>query len=856
MQETTQIPTAVSEATDGLTAAALRAEAWAGEPFLRAGEDPAQVLAPGTSRRRALDDAIAEIEAGLRKPSSPWKVEYGLMLGLERVLAEQPAHLASGTELRRHQVDALAGMLTELISAHERHANGNGVALEEPVVEEEEDDEPAEESTDDALEEPEEETTGWTGPDPGAVRRYRFRHPTASGKTIAAAGFVEAARTLGVLILTHRRLLVSQFDRDLKAEGYGDRLTPAIEREKKPERENPLTIQTYAWFARHQASLSRDAYQLVICDEAHTALGEKTSSAIRSFPEPIYIGMTATEQLIAKQVSDVFPASVDDLPLQDAARRGLIAPLRCLRVPPVAAINQVPIVGGDFDQEILAKTLDHQALNQAAASLYRDRFDNTPGIVYAAGVDHAYNLAKEFRAAGLKAEAVSGRTPPVRLAETLAAYERGEINVLINAMLLAEGWNSPRATVCMHLAPTASRRVYQQRIGRIMRMHPRKEAGIVVDFVPKAATHTERVVSLHSLLDADFYREGARVTPAPRRRMQRRARRRLTPAPWLVPVTPDARRRLNVITREWQRVDPKYLDEGEQRYWATIAGRQIRFDERAAFVTKLTDRGASRACLEQFLATCAAENPNRRLRMIALSDRVSMTVERADFDDLVTLVTQAPTWEKDRMSGIRVVLRAIAEGKVDAPEQILSRWTWRLARASRKVQDRRASSEYPEAKRLLGALANSRGHRHEENAAKLVNAARELPLPVGAALLASAEGYTPRATQLIEAAREKLGTLPEMAEALAENLPAPKLTSGRSRRRKRRKRKKGADAQQQRPQTVQQQENGTAPEAEGEQPSPDGAEPAKKRRRRRKPKTAEDGAEPEETPAEVPAAEL
>jgi len=460
----------------------------------------------------------------------------------------------------------------------------------------------------------------------------------------------------------------------------------------------------------------------------------------------------------------------------------------------VAAINQVPIVGGDFDQEILAKTLDHQALNQAAASLYRDRFDNTPGIVYAAGVEHAYNLAQEFRAAGLAAEAVSGRTPPVKLAETLAAYERGEINVLINAMLLAEGWNSPRATVCMHLAPTASRRVYQQRIGRIMRTHARKEAGVVVDFVPKAATHNERVISLHSLLDADFYREGARVTPAPRRRVQRRARRKLTPAPWLVPVTPDVRRRLAVITREWQRVDPKYLDEEEQRYWATIAGRQIRFDERAAFVEKLTARGASRGTLEQFLATCAAENPNRRLRIMALSDRVSMTVERADFDDLVTLVTQAPTWEKDRMGGVRILLRAISEGKADAPDQILARWTWRLARASRKQQDRRASAEFPEAKRLLGALANSRGHRHEENAAKLVNAALELPVPVGAALLASAEGYTPRATQLIEAARERLGTVQEVAGALAENLPQPKLTSGRSRRRKRRKRrKKSAD---------------------------------------------------------------
>ena len=197
--------------------------------------------------------------------------------------------------------------------------------------------------------------------------------------------------------------------------------------------------------------------------------------------------------MIAKQVSDVFPASVDDLPLTDAARRGLIAPLRCLRVPPAAAISAVPIVGGDFEERALA-ALDHQALNQAAASLYRGalRLDardrlrrrRRPRVQPGAG----------FRAAGLKARP----SPAARRrssAETLAAYERGDLNVLINAMLLAGGWNSPRATVVMHLAPTASKRVYQQRIGRIMRTHPRKEAGIVVDFTPKSATHNERVVS-------------------------------------------------------------------------------------------------------------------------------------------------------------------------------------------------------------------------------------------------------------------------------------------------------------------------------------------------------------------------
>jgi len=166
MTETTETPTIGSEATDGLAAAALRAEAWAGEPFLREGEEPEHALAPGTSRRRALDEALAEIEAGERSPSPQWRVGYGLMLGLERVLAEQPPHLASGTELRRHQVDALAGMLTELISSHEEHQNGNGVVADEAV----EEDEPEEDSAEDVLDEgegedEEQQVAGWRGPD-------------------------------------------------------------------------------------------------------------------------------------------------------------------------------------------------------------------------------------------------------------------------------------------------------------------------------------------------------------------------------------------------------------------------------------------------------------------------------------------------------------------------------------------------------------------------------------------------------------------------------------------------------------------------------------------------------------------
>ena len=198
MHETLTQSPAFWEASDGIKAAALRAEAWAGEPFLQPDDDPGSALAPGTALRHALDSALAEIEAGRSEPSPEWRVRYGLMLGLERVLSEKPPHLASGTELRRHQVDALAGMLTELIAANEKPAeNGsaNGSVAAEELADEdddEDDDLPVE-----LVDADDEDAPLPPAEDPGAERRYRFRHPTASGKTIAAAGFVEAARTEG-----------------------------------------------------------------------------------------------------------------------------------------------------------------------------------------------------------------------------------------------------------------------------------------------------------------------------------------------------------------------------------------------------------------------------------------------------------------------------------------------------------------------------------------------------------------------------------------------------------------------------------------------------------------------------------
>ena len=175
MHETDLNPTLPSsEPAEGLEASALRAHAWYGEPFLHAGEDPAAALAPGTARRAALDDAIAEMDAGRKTPSNRWRVRYGLMLGLERVLAAPTPATASGTDLRRHQIDALAGMLTELIASSQRagdengngNGNGNGHAVDADAAEldEEDDDFDAGVVEDEIDEEP-----AFTGEDPGAI---------------------------------------------------------------------------------------------------------------------------------------------------------------------------------------------------------------------------------------------------------------------------------------------------------------------------------------------------------------------------------------------------------------------------------------------------------------------------------------------------------------------------------------------------------------------------------------------------------------------------------------------------------------------------------------------------------------
>ena len=483
-----------------------------------------------------------------------------------------------------------------------------------------------------------------------------------------------------------------------------------------------MTVETYQWFVRNAGNIS-DAYSIVICDEAHTALGEKTSAAIRAWTGPVFVGMTATGALIARHVTDLFPTQTSRFDLAQAARRGVISPLRCVRIPPgpgVRTIAKVPLRRGEvdteFDQEMLAELLDQLPFNLAIADLYKTRFNGVPGVVYAAGVRHAYNVAQAFRDLGMKAQAVSGETPKRELAQILARYERGDIDVLVNAQLLAEGWNSPRATVCMHLAPTASKRIYQQRVGRVTRRHLGKEAGIVVDFVHPATKHDDPVVTLHSLLDRDVYRGGAIVVGPVRRGRGRRLRveRRV------LPVTSEENRRIEVFERELWRIAVEHLDYGEQVQWAALAGARVApTGWRRARAMLHFDQGGE--LKRTFLITAVDRNKNPQLRLRALQEIASGRDAEA-FDRALDFVESWP--RDDKREGVKVVLQALAEKKIGRRDQA-NNWIWRCANMTREVHEEYAVQRWPETKRLLGPAGElvRRGARAQRAPARAPGAA-------------------------------------------------------------------------------------------------------------------------------------
>jgi superfamily II DNA or RNA helicase len=425
----------------------------------------------------------------------------------------------------------------------------------------------------------------------GATRTW-VDAPTGSGKTIM---FLALAAALGgsTLVLVPRRNLAEQ-----TAAGLARHFPSVPSQPEGPESAGKpgVAICTYQAALRHQERMDWESVTLLICDEAHATLGAQTRRLLDRATNAVIVGFTATGATTTGHVEQVFGPVAATLDRVSAIERGILCPLRSLRVERAVDLSDVARVRGDFDQASLGRALDRARWHRACAEVWVEHFQplGMAGVAYTATVAQAHGLAEELTQRGVRAAAVSGQTPARELQRVLFDFGAERIDVLCNADLLTEGWDETRASVVMHLAPTTSERVFVQRLGRVMRPAPDKEA-VSVEFLP--AGDPMGVQTSHDVFGLGWYKPLGRVAGPP----ETGERGKLAKAAALLAdkegdsaklVNPAAAPGLiaaGLAGGGWRDADPALLPVTLMEEWVDAASKDVTVDELIDLVTTGVD---------------------------------------------------------------------------------------------------------------------------------------------------------------------------------------------------------------------------------------------------------------------------
>ncbi len=178
--------------------------------------------------------------------------------------------------------------------------------------------------------------------------------------------------------------------------------------------------------------------------------------------------------------------------------RGLLVPPRTLTIDLGIEdeLSGIDRTAGDFDMRQADKVLNRAVLNEAMVEHWADKAADRRTIFFCPTVDHAEAVAEAFRAAGVSAEAITGDMPARARADLIARFDRGEVQVLTNCMVLTEGFDSQPAGCIGILRPMLHKGTFIQAVGRsLRRVDPERFPGIVktdcivLDFAGAALRH-------------------------------------------------------------------------------------------------------------------------------------------------------------------------------------------------------------------------------------------------------------------------------------------------------------------------------------------------------------------------------
>ena len=333
-------------------------------------------------------------------------------------------------------------------------------------------------------------------------------HATGVGKTITAATDAKAVggRTL---FLVNALKLASQA-KETFAKVWPEATLGEYTGSQK-DMTQTVIFATVQSISKDLEKFSPTDFDYLIVDECHHAAANTYQKIFTYFHPKFILGLTATpERSDGEDMLELFQNVAHKMDLKTAVERGVLVPIRCIRVKTNIDLTDVRINGIKYNSQDLESKLFIPERNQLIVDTYLRYVNGKKTVIFCASVDHAAEIAKLLRDSGVKAEAVSGRDLVEVREKILKDYETGSTNVLCACDLLNEGWDSPHTTVLFMARPTMSKTIYLQQLGRGTRRCPGKEDLLVVDFVDNANMFN-MPYSLHRVLDIAKYQPMAYV---------------------------------------------------------------------------------------------------------------------------------------------------------------------------------------------------------------------------------------------------------------------------------------------------------------------------------------------------------
>ncbi|MHB1260305.1 MAG: DEAD/DEAH box helicase [Thermoplasmatota archaeon] len=378
------------------------------------------------------------------------------------------------------------------------------------------------------------------------VNRVLEKAPTGTGKTVTFAKLLRDPRILDwlsqfpgkshALVIAHREelldqaadkirsinpgLLVSIEQGDRMANLYSDvvvasiqtlaardcrrlhRLTAAMQiRIVIVDEAHHAAAKTYRQVLHHLGFLpdiAAEAAEKDLSDELRSkAIEDRLDQWNDVAPKDrLLLGVTATpNRSDAVGLSCVFQTIAFSYALKDAINDGYLVPIEAHAIVTDTSLDDVRTTAGEFNQRDLADTVNTPKRNAEAVAAWKSLLmkpngEAMPTLGFTVDVKHAHDAADIFCRAGVRAVAISGETPKDDRRLALRQYTDGQLDMLLNCMVLTEGTDLPRTAGILHLKPTKSATLYEQMTGRGLRLFPGKEKCIVVDMVDIASRHT------------------------------------------------------------------------------------------------------------------------------------------------------------------------------------------------------------------------------------------------------------------------------------------------------------------------------------------------------------------------------